>query len=607
MTNPRQLLHTVFGYETFRNKQESVVRHLVDGRDALVLMPTGGGKSLCYQIPGILRAGVAIVVSPLISLMQDQVEALLQLGVKAAYLNSSLSRQEALYVEHQLQHEEIDLLYVAPERLLSEHFLELLNRTPLALFAIDEAHCVSQWGHDFRPEYIQLNILHERYPQVPRIALTATADHPTRHEIIEKLGLEGARIFSTGFDRPNIYYRITLRENIRKQLLEFLENEHAEDAGIVYCMTRKKVDEIARWLVDRGWDALPYHAGLETGIRQQNQKRFLQDEGVIMVATIAFGMGIDKSNVRFVAHLGLPKSLEAYYQETGRAGRDGLPADAWMLYGYQDLVILRQMIADSEAGERRKMIEQRKLNAILGFCETTVCRRQVLLNYFGENLEYPCGNCDTCTTPVESWDGTVAAQMALSCVYRTGMRFGVHYLIDVLLGHRTERIHRFQHDHISTFGIGGELSRQQWFSVFRQLVAMGLLMVDVEGYGTLQLTGNARSVLRGEQSLRFRKDPAPAEKAPKHARKKVSVWDDANDQALWADLRQCRLDLAHERGVPPYVIFDDSTLEEMVCRKPGTLQEMGQLSGMGEQKLKQYGTAFLEVLEEHIAYQWEER
>ncbi len=605
MTNPLHLLNSVFGYESFRTKQDPVIQHMIKGGDALVLMPTGGGKSLCYQIPAITRPGVGIVVSPLIALMQDQVEALLQLGVRAAYLNSTLSWQEANFIENQLLCGELDLLYVAPERLLKERFLGLLRKAALSLFAIDEAHCVSQWGHDFRPEYIQLSILHEQYPDVPRVALTATADQPTRREIIEKLGLQQAEIFSTGFDRPNIRYRMSLKKNNKQQLLKFLETEHAKDAGIVYCMTRKKVEETAKWLAHAGWDALPYHAGLDAQVRQQNQRRFLQEEGVIMVATIAFGMGIDKSNVRFVAHLGLPKSPEAYYQETGRAGRDGLSANAWMLYGYQDVVMLRQMITNSDANEQRKSVEQRKLDAMLGFCETTVCRRQVLLGYFGESLEKPCGNCDTCLSPVERWDGTVAAQKAISCVYRTEQRFGVHYLIDVLLGKATERIRNFQHDQVSTFGIGSDLSKEQWFSVYRQLIAMGLLTVAIDGYGSLQLTPACRAVLRGEQTLQFRKDPAPT-KNKRQKKAASSHWKNPVDQALWGDLRQCRLDLAHEQKVPPYVIFHDTTLEEIVRQKPTTLKEMGQISGIGEAKLRRYGMAFLEALEEHSIYQWDD-
>ena len=607
MPDPLHVLNATFGFETYRHNQQAIIEHILAAGDALVLMPTGGGKSLCYQIPAMLRAGVGIVVSPLISLMQNQVEALLQLGVKAVALNSTISLQESLFIEHQLLRGELDLLYVAPERLLNEKFLQLLDKAPVALFAIDEAHCVSQWGHDFRPEYRQLNILHERYPRIPRLALTATADQPTRREIIERLGLENAKIFSTGFDRPNICYRTTLRTNTKQQLLEFLANEHPHEAGIVYCLTRKKVDETADWLVAQGWDALPYHAGLENQVRQENQKRFLQKEGVIVVATIAFGMGIDKSNVRFVAHMGLPKSLEAYYQETGRAGRDGLAANAWMIYGYQDVVFLRQMIANSEADEQRKLTEQQKLNAILGFCETTACRRQVLLNYFGETFEPPCGNCDTCTHPMESWDGTVAAQKALSCVYRTGQRFGVHHLIDVLLGNPTERIKNFRHDRVSTFGIGREFSKKKWLSVFRQLIAMGCLSVDVDGYGTLRLSAHSRLVLRGEQSLRFREDPSSPKKSKGALQKKSTLhWKNAGDQALWHDLKTCRLHLAQEQGVPPYVIFHDSTLEEIVEHKPKTLKELGKISGIGQVKLKRYGIAFLEVLAEHVFPEWED-
>lgn len=605
MSDPLHLLRSIFGFETYRNNQKAIIDHILAGGDALVLMPTGGGKSLCYQIPAMLRTGVGIVVSPLIALMQNQVEALLQLGVKAAALNSAVSLQEGLFIEHQFLRSELDLLYVAPERLLNEKFLQLLDQAPIALFAIDEAHCVSQWGHDFRPEYMQLNILHERYPAVPRMALTATADQPTRHEIIQRLGLDQAKIFSTSFDRPNICYRTTLKTDTKKQLLNFLENEHPQDAGIVYCLTRKKVDETAQWLVAQGWEALPYHAGLDNRVRQENQKRFLQEEGIVMVATIAFGMGIDKSNVRFVAHMGLPKSLEAYYQETGRAGRDGLTANAWMLYAYQDVVFLRQMIAQSEADEQRKWIEQRKLDAILGFCETTACRRQVLLNYFGETLSQPCGNCDTCTHPVESWDATVAAQKALSCVYRTGQRFGAHYLIDVLLGNATDRIKSFRHNQVSTFGIGQELSKPKWLSVFRQLIAMGMLTVDVEGYGTLRLSANSRMVLRGEQSLRFREDPTPLKKSKTSSQTKPSpAWKNSGDEDLWHNLKQCRLSLAQEQGVPPDVIFNDRTLEEMVEKKPKTLQELGNISGVGQVKQKRYGIAFLEVLEEFS--EWED-
>ncbi|MGA7983052.1 MAG: DNA helicase RecQ, partial [Chromatiaceae bacterium] len=504
---PLEVLNRVFGYASFRDAQQQIVDQVIAGGDALVLMPTGGGKSLCYQVPALLRPGTAVVVSPLIALMQDQVDALRQLGVRAAFLNSSLPYDAAQAVEQALLSGELDLIYVAPERLLTDRFLSLLNRVRVALFAIDEAHCVSQWGHDFRPEYIQLSLLHERWPEVPRIALTATADAPTRNEIVNRLQLGEARQFVSSFDRPNIRYRIIHKEQPRRQLLDFLREEHPSDSGIVYCLSRRKVEETAALLCGQGFRALPYHAGLTAETRRANQSDFLRGEGVIIVATIAFGMGIDKPDVRFVAHLDLPKSVEAYYQETGRAGRDGLPADAWMTYGIGDVVTLRRLIEDSEADERFKRVELHKLNALLGLCETTECRRRVMLNYFGEPLDDPCGNCDTCLTPVETWDGTVAAQKAMSCVYRTEQRFGVNYLIDVLLGKDHERIRRFGHDRISTYGIGKELDADQWKSVYRQLVAAGLVAVDIEGHGALKLTEHSRPVLRDEREVRLRRDP----------------------------------------------------------------------------------------------------
>ncbi len=605
-SDPQEVLRHVFGYESFRGQQDAIIRHVLRGGDALVLMPTGGGKSLCYQIPAMMRPGVGVVISPLIALMQDQVTGLLQLDVRAAFLNSTQSWQEARSIEQQMVKGELDLVYVAPERLLNDRFLDLLERVPLALFAIDEAHCVSQWGHDFRPEYIQLSILHERFPQIPRIALTATADDPTRREVLDKLGLLQAQTFITGFDRPNITYRIGLKQNPKSQLLDFLEREHPDDAGIVYCLTRNNVEKTAAWLVEKGWNALPYHAGLPNEMRQQHQELFLKEEGVIIVATIAFGMGIDKPNVRFVAHLGIPKSVEAYYQETGRAGRDGLPADAWMIYGLQDLITLRQIISGSEADEHFKAIGQRKLNAMLGLCETTTCRRQVLLSYFGETLEQPCGNCDTCLYPVKTWDGSIAAQKALSCVYRTGQQFGAGYLTDVLLGNATDRVMKFRHDQVSTFGIGTELKKDQWLSVFRQLVAMGVLEVDVDGYGGLLLNSESRPVLQGAQKIEFRHDAILTKKKTKREKLVQKFrWKDASDQALWDELRSCRLELAREQGVPPYVIFQDTTLEALVLNKPSTLQAMLQLPGIGDVKLERYGQAFLEVLEEHIGRQWE--
>ena len=605
LSSAQQILHDVFGYSAFRGEQQAVIEHLAAGGDALVLMPTGSGKSLCYQLPALLRSGVGIVVSPLIALMQDQVDALKQLGVQAAFLNSSLDVGAAREVTGRLLRGELDILYVAPERLLMPGFLALLEQAQsgsgIALFAIDEAHCVSQWGHDFRPEYRGLTVLHERFPTVPRIALTATADAPTRGEIVERLALEGARQFVSSFDRPNIRYRVTHKANARQQLLAFLQAEHANDAGIVYCLSRKKVEETAAWLKERGLDALPYHAGLDAATRSANQRRFLREEGVIMVATVAFGMGIDKPNVRFVAHLDLPKSMEGYYQETGRAGRDGLPANAWMTYGLGDVVSMRQMLDSGDAPEERKRVERQKLDALLGFCESTACRHQTLLRYFGEEHPGNCGQCDNCLEPVDTWDATQAAQMALSCVYRTGQRFGVGHLIDVLLGKPSAQVERFRHHTLSTFGIGQSLNQAQWSSVYRQLVAGGLLEADMEAYGGLKLTETARPVLRGEQEIWLRRDVEPAtrkiSKAERGARAR-EAFAGANDDPLWQALKAKRTELAKEQGVPPYVIFHDSTLLEILNRRPGSLQEMGKISGVGQAKLARYGDAFLQVLED---------
>jgi len=596
-------LQDVFGYSSFRGEQQDIVEHVVAGGDALVLMPTGGGKSLCYQLPALLRKGVGVVVSPLIALMQDQVDALKQLGVKAAFLNSSLNADAFSEITAALLRGELQVLYVAPERLLMPNFLTLLEQIEdsigIALFAIDEAHCVSQWGHDFRPEYRKLTVLHERFPRIPRIALTATADAPTRAEIIERLALEKARQFISSFDRPNIKYRVLAKANARQQLEAFIESEHPNDAGIIYCLSRRKVEETAEWLKAKGWDALPYHAGLDADIRNTHQKRFLREEGVIMVATVAFGMGIDKPNVRFVAHLDLPKSMEGYYQETGRAGRDGLPANAWMTYGLGDVVNMKQMLENSDAPAERQHVERQKLDALLGFCESTACRHQTILRYFGEQHPGDCGQCDNCLTPTDTWDGTQAAQMALSCVYRTGQRFGVVHLIDVLLGKPNPKVTQFNHQELSTFGIGKSLSQTQWSSVFRQLVAGGYLETDMDAFGGLRLTEAARPVLRSEVMIWLRQDqeaPKRVSKVERSARVKEAYAGVADDP-LWQALKAKRTELAKEQGVPPYLIFHDSTLLEILNHRPGSLTEMSKISGIGQAKLTRYGDAFLEVLE----------
>ncbi|MFC1589049.1 DNA helicase RecQ [Pseudomonadota bacterium] len=593
------ILNNTFGYSEFRQYQQDIIDQVISGKDAVVLMPTGGGKSLCYQIPSMARNGVGIIISPLIALMQDQVAALKQLGVNAAFLNSTLDANSSSEVEQQLLRGELDMLYVAPERLMTGRFLNLLENAPIALFAIDEAHCVSQWGHDFRPEYIQLSILHERFPHIPRIALTATADEPTRKEIIQRLALEDAALFVSGFDRPNICYRISQNQgNARDQLLRFILNEHENDAGIVYCLSRKKVEQTAEWLTSKGLNALPYHAGLSAQVRQQHQHRFLTEDSVIIVATIAFGMGIDKPDVRFVAHLNLPKSIEAYYQETGRAGRDGLPSNAWMMYGLQDVIMLKQMMGTSEADDAHKRVEHHKLESMLGFTELTTCRRQALLQYFDDHLDKPCGNCDTCLTPVETWDATVVAQKALSCVYKTNQRFGVTYLVDVLLGKDMARIKQFGHDQISVYGIGKELDAKQWRSIYRQLIARNLLSVDIEGHGNLRLTEQCRPVLRGEETLHLRKETKQA-KSTQRGRKVFNNVKDA-DKALWEALRTCRKTLADESDVPPYVIFHDATLMEMVERQPQTHDQFSKMTGVGEKKLEAYADQFLEVIKQHI-------
>jgi ATP-dependent DNA helicase RecQ len=540
---------------------------------------------------------VGIVISPLIALMQDQVSALLQLGIKGAFLNSTLAFEEVEKTELALVHGDLDLLYIAPERLANQRTLELFDRLQIALFAIDEAHCVSQWGHDFRADYLRLSMLHKRYPHVPRIALTATADERTRKEIQFRLGLEQAQLFLNGFDRPNIRYRIVQKQNARQQLLDFIEAEHSGDAGIIYCLSRKKVDETAQWLSGKGIKALPYHAGMTSGQRQQHQHEFLMQENLVMVATIAFGMGIDKPNVRFVAHLDLPKSIEGYYQETGRAGRDGLPANAWMAYGLQDVITLRRMLAESNANDIQKRIEYNRLDAMLALCEQVHCRRQALLGYFGDTLEQPCGNCDTCLEPVETCNGTLAAQQALSCIHRTEQRFGVAYLVDVLLGKSTERITRFGHDKQSTFGIGKHLGERQWHSVFRQLVARGLVAVDFENFGAMRLTEACRPILRGEQPLMLRKD-LQVEKTKTGKLVKSTHKSKTINSLLWDALRNKRRELAESQNVPPYVIFHDASLMAMMEHKPETLAQLSLLHGVGKRKLERYGKQFLAIIQE---------
>ncbi len=595
---PLETLHSVFGYDQFRGQQQQIIEQLIVGQDAMVLMPTGGGKSLCYQIPALIRPGVAIVISPLIALMQDQVNALLQAGVKAAYLNSTQEWSDVQQIEQQLHNDELDLLYIAPERLNNPRMLSLMRQIKLSLFAIDEAHCVSQWGHDFRADYLQLSLLHEQFPQTPRIALTATADEKTRNEIVQRLGLQDAKLYISGFDRPNISYQIVEKQNARQQLFRFIQKSHQGDAGIVYCLSRKKVEATAEWLMQQGINALPYHAGMSNELRQRHQQRFLMEEGLVIVATIAFGMGIDKPNVRFVAHLDLPKSIEAYYQETGRAGRDGLPASAWMAYGLQDVIKLRQMLADSNAHDTHKRIEHFKLDAMLALCETISCRRQFLLGYFGEHHEQGCGNCDTCFHPPQTWDASEAAQQALSCIYRTGQRFGTQYLIDVLLGKSNERIKQNAHDQQSTFGIGKKLSENQWRSLFRQLLAKGLVDIDFEAFGAFRLNESCRPVLRGEQSLALRIASEKERSDTRKSRHASTSFVSKQDEKLWNALRARRREIADRQNMPPYVIFHDATLMEMIAVMPQSIEQMANISGVGERKLELYANEFLQVIQQ---------
>jgi len=617
-TNPaREILRRTFGYPEFRGPQEAIVAHVIAGGDALVLMPTGGGKSLCYQVPALVRPGCGIIISPLIALMQDQVEALAQLGVRAAYLNSTLDAGTAARIERELIEGELDLLYVAPERLLTPRCLDLIDQSAIALFAIDEAHCVSQWGHDFRPEYRQLSILHERWPAVPRIALTATADAPTRREIIERLALESAQVFVSSFDRPNIRYTVVPKDEPRRQLADFLA-AHEGESGIVYCLTRKKVDETAQWLQAQGVNALPYHAGMDAAARAANQRRFLREDGVVMVATIAFGMGIDKPDVRFVAHLDLPRSIEGYYQETGRAGRDGEPADAWLAYGLADVVAQGQLIGLGESSEERKRLERRKLEALVGYCETTRCRHEALLAVFGEEHPGHCGACDNCLTPPQTWDGTTAAQKALSAILRTGQRFGVVHLIKILRGVEDERVEQFNHHLLPTYGVGRDFDESTWRSVYRQLVAAGHVTVDVEGYGALRLTESARPILTGQARIDFRRDlPKPTRPKKRNAKARstpvgaASAATAASASAKAAPtevtlspeaelrfdrLRHWRAEEACTQSLPAYVIFHDATLRAIAHHAPTTLDQLAAIPGIGAKKLDRYGPQLLSLL-----------
>lgn len=596
------LLQTVFGYPAFRSQQAQIVDHVVNGGDALVLMPTGGGKSLCYQIPALIRHGVGIVVSPLIALMQDQVDALAEVGVRAAFLNSTQSFDEALRIEKLMRAGELDLVYIAPERLMTQRCLELLSVTPLALFAIDEAHCVSQWGHDFRPEYIKLSVLHERFPDVPRIALTATADQQTRDEIIHRLQLEDALQFVSSFDRPNIRYQIVEKANGKKQLLDFIQAQHSGDAGIVYCLSRKKVEEMAEFLNENGITALPYHAGMEQSERYRNQARFLREDGIVMTATIAFGMGIDKPDVRFVAHLDLPKSIEGYYQETGRAGRDGATANAWMAYGLQDVVQQRRMIDESEANETYKRILGAKLDAMLGLCETLNCRRVHILDYFGQQSE-ACGNCDTCLSPPISFDGSVAAQKILSTIYRVDQRFAAGHVIDVIRGIDTDRVKQWRHDQLSTYGIGSDKSEAEWRALLRQMIALGLVSVDYENFSSLKLTEESRAVLRGEAKVQLRQYKK-AEKAVKHKRQSAKDFAEANlddlEQKIFERLRWWRVETAKAHNTAAFIIFHDSTLREIAKAKPRSLEDLRGVTGVGAKKLESYGEELVSLIAEFL-------
>lgn len=594
--SPKHILSSVFGYDAFRGEQEQIIEDVIQGKSCGVLMPTGSGKSLCYQIPSICRSGTGIIVSPLIALMNDQVVALREAGVNAAAIHSGLDYPELQSTMNDLRNGALDLVYVAPERLVNDNFLDLLDNIEIALFAIDEAHCISQWGHDFRPEYRQVSLLRTRYPNTPCIAVTATADTPTRKDIVERLQLP--KLYVAGFDRPNITYTVAIKDNPRAQLLNFLKQRDISESGIVYCLSRNKVEETAKWLKEKGYNALPYHARLDTDVRAKNQERFIKEEGIIMVATIAFGMGINKPDVRFVAHLDLPKNIEAYYQETGRAGRDNLPAVAWMVYGLQDLALQRQMIESSDAPPEQKKIERQKLTAFLGYCETTTCRRQVLLNYFDDNGD-ACGNCDTCLWPPKTFDGSIAAQKLLSCILRTDQRFGGNYIIDILLGKNNERIKNFGHDTLSTFGIGTEHNNKEWQSLIRQLVARGFLYVDMDAHGGLKITPLGIDFLNTKPALQIRLDPKTTGGSSSSTSKTdpTNLLKNETDQELFADLKALRMTIAKENSVPPYVVFHDKTLIDMIIQKPTNLNEMGNVAGVGQSKLDKYGQVFLEKLQ----------